>query len=173
MNFNNSSMIVMFVILLLILFISKEFRKNKSSSFEKIIYQTSISCDEIYEKIKNECFPSLKNQYFRKPFTNLINKLKSFGFYNSKFIIKNLNSCLHFDENLNVCLDYPNVKNHHSQKICTQCHDIHRQVKNDIGFILKHNLIKTYFDKNTIFLYKRYSCPKNNQLIIGLELQLA
>lgn len=171
MNFNHSSMIMMFVILLLILFISKEFRKDKTPQFEKIFYQTSISFDEIYQNIKNECFPSLKNQLFRKPFTNLLNKLKRFGFYQNKFIILNENSCLHFDENFNVCFDL--ISNQKSDKICFQCLDIHRQVKHDIGFLLKYNLIKTYFDKNTIFIYKRYLCSNKQNLIIGLQIKLA
>jgi len=175
MNINHSSMIIMFVILLLILFISKEFRKDKTPQFEKIFYQTSLSFDEVYQNIKTQCFPSLKNQSFRKPFINLLNKLKRFGFYQTKFIIQNQKSCLHFDENLNVCLEYQKNPNHHlkTEKICLNCQDIQRQVKHDIGFLLKYNLIKTYFDKNTIFIYKRYSCPNNQTLIIGLQIQLA
>lgn len=173
MNFNNTSMIFMFVILLLILFISKEFRKNKKTPFEKIFHQASLSFDEVHQNIDEKCFPSLNKQTFRKPFTKLLNKLKQYGFYNSKFIIQNQKSCLHFNENLNVCYDYPNIKdpNLKSEKICIQCNEIERQVKHDIGFLLKYNLIKTYFDKNTIFIYKRYLCSNKQNLIIGIQLQ--
>ena len=81
-------------------------------------------------------------------------------------------SCLHFNENLDICYDYPN-KNIKSEQICVECSDVNRQVKNNIGFLVKHNMIKTYFDKKTAFIYKRYLCPKKEYLIIGIALQLA
>jgi len=164
----NSNYYILFllIILLLALFIVKEVKnKNKNLTIENNLYHLSLLFDKIYKDSDKSNNCSIQEEIINnneKKLNSYLQNLIDLNYLNPEIIIMNKEDCLKFNGKSNSAL----FKN----KTNSFCLDIWRQIKNEIGFLLEYRLIKTYLNKNTVFLYKRYNCKEEEtQLIIGVS----
>ena len=165
---NNFYLLFILLLLLLIIFIAKEIKKrnrNPKDNFQNYLYNLSLLFDDIYKdanKKKNCPIEESIINNKRENMTDYLGKIVDYRFLDPEIIIMNRNQCLKF----NGDRDYKVEKTEKN----SFCQDIWRQVNNNIGFMLEYRLIKTYLNKNRLFLYKRYNCgSKDTQLIIGVS----
>ena len=166
--YNNYYILFLLLVLLFSLFIVKEvtkIKKNKKNNLPNNLYHLSLLFDNIYSDAKKKSNCSIEQHIIKnnkKLMKSYLNNLSQLLYSNPEIIIMNKNQCLKFNKNSNNSI----IDNSND----SFCKDIWRQINNDIGFLLEYRLIKTYLNKNTIFLYKRYNCGnKDTQLIIGVS----
>jgi len=168
--------ILLIILFLFIIFIINVIRKSKENNndknLEKILLDSSLFFDKIHSTLnKNNCHINTNTfEPFRKTSIKLLQKLYNIGYYQSKLVIMNPMGCMHFNlhKDLEICYGYQKPA---KQKICSHCKDTWRQIKLNIGFLLKNNLIKTYNENGDIFLYKTYKCS-NNLFVVGVILRV-
>ena len=167
----NNSIYILFLIIisLLIIFITKEIKTKKPSSndnFENYQYYLSLLFDQMYNdayKNKKQC--SIEKSIIDNNKENLekyLYKIKQYKYTNPELIIINKDQCLKYKGKNEYSVE--------NYKDSSFCQDIWRQINNNIGFFLEYRLIKTYLNKNTIFLYKRYNCGEGStKIVLGLS----
>lgn len=169
--------IVLILLFLFIIFIINVIRKSKENKNDKnlqiILLDSSLFFDKIHTTInKKDCGINTNSfEPFRKTSVKLLKKLYNLGYYQSKLVLMNPESCLHFNihKDLEICNGYRKPA---KEKICTHCKDTWRQIHQNIGFLLENNLIKTYDENGDLFLYKTYKCSNNKMVVIGLILRV-